>query len=566
MRNLPTSSRLRTSGLLGFIALVLSGGPWAPHGTQAAATPLRCDFDADGRSDLAIGVPGDNNGRGAVNVQYSPDGVLGVAAYFRQGLNLPGAASASSGAGSSLACGDFDGDGFADLAIGVPGASMSRGAVVVVYGSENGLVNSRNTYMTQDTIDLGTIAPAETGDRFGETLAAGDFDGDGKDDLAIGVPREGVAEPGPTPGGPAGDNVALVGMVHVVFGETALGLAGPAQSFSPFTAGACCFETSSALYGAALAVGDFNDDGVEDLAIGAPYADVNLGRGSIVEFTGAVHLLRGQAGTGLVLGGQLFLSEADVSASTKPRSHELFGWSLAAGQFDGQHGDDLAIGQPWEKLDGHFADHEPGYGAVRVALFDGAGLVQAHQFFTDSFGDGDRPGEGFGWAVAAGNFDGMHDDDLAIGVPLNVSAADKDKASSGAVVVILSDGVALGPAAQSFYPGDVADAVQTPPATEGTEYRFGRSLAAGDYQGDGVADLFIGVPGLTLSVQGIGGVEIRPGVAGVGLGPSLLLLTQDTFQPGQTWHASASTADLQFGFTDAAFSSSGEVMGYALGR
>jgi hypothetical protein len=565
MRNLPTSSPLRTSGLLGFIALVLSGGPWGPHATQAAATPLRCDFDADGRSDLAIGVPGDNNGRGGVNVQYSPDGALSVGAYLRQGLNLPGAASGASRAGASLACGDFDGDGFADLAIGVPGASMSRGAVVVVYGAENGLVNSRNTYMTQETIGLGTIAPAEPGDRFGETLAAGDFDGDGKDDLAIGVPREGVAEPGATPGGPAGDNVPLVGMVHVVFGETALGLAGPAQSFSPFTAGACCFEKSSALYGAALAVGDFNNDGVEDLAIGAPYADVNLGRGGIVEFTGAVHLLRGQAGTGLVLGGQLFLSEANVSASTGPRSHELFGWSLASGQFDGQHGDDLAIGQPREKLEGHFADHEPGYGAVRVALFDGAGLVWAHQLFTNEAFGGMRAGQGFGWAVAAGNFDGINDDDLAIGVPLNVSAEDKG-ASSGAVVVILSDGFALGPAAQSFYPGDVADAVQTPPATEGTEYRFGRSLAAGDYQGDGVADLFIGVPGLSLGVPGMGGVEIRPGVAGIGLGPSLLLLTQDTPQAEQTWHAAASTAGLQFGFTDAAFTSWGEMMGYALGR
>jgi hypothetical protein len=566
MHSLPTPSRLRTSGLLAIVALVLSGGPWTGRAAQAAASPLRCDFDADGRSDLAVGVPGDNNGRGGVNVQYSPDAVLGDGAYFRQGLNLPGTASASSRAGSALACGDFDGDAFADLAIGVPGNGMSRGAVVVVYGSEAGLVNSRNTLMTQDTIGLGTIAPAEPGDRFGETLAAGDFDGDGKDDLAIGVPREDVPEPGPTPGGPPGDNVRLVGMVHIVFGESALGLAGPAQSFSPFTAGACCFEKSSALYGAALAVGDFNDDDVEDLAIGAPYADVNLGRGGVVAFTGAVHVLRGEAGTGLVLDSQLFLSEADVSASTGPRKNELFGWSLAAGQFDGQHGDDLAIGQPWEKLEGQFKDHEPGYGAVRVAFFDGAGLVQAHQFFTDSFGDGDRPGEGFGWAVAAGNFDGMHDDDLAIGVPLNVSAADRGKASSGAVVVILSDGFALGPAAQSFYPGDVADAVQTPPAPEGVEYRFGRSLAVGDYQGDGVADLFIGVPGLTLSAPGIGGVEIRPGIAGVGLGPSLLLLTQDTFQAGQTWHASASTAGLEFGFTDPAFTSWGEVMGYALGR
>ena len=67
----------------------------------------------------------------------------------------------------------------------------------------------------------------------------------------------------------------------------------------------------------------------------------------------------------------------------------------------------------------------------------------------------------------------------------------------------------------------------------------GAALAAGDYQGDGVADLFIGVPALSLALHDVGGVEIRPGVAGVGLGsgPSYLLLHQGTSQPGQTWAA-----------------------------
>ena len=45
---------------------------------HAAAMPLRCDFDGDGRSDLAVGVPGDYQERGAVNVQYSTGGQLDV--------------------------------------------------------------------------------------------------------------------------------------------------------------------------------------------------------------------------------------------------------------------------------------------------------------------------------------------------------------------------------------------------------------------------------------------------------------------------------------------------------
>ena len=71
-------------GLLLAMGLALAPEAWG------AAVPLRCDFDGDGLSDLAVGVPGDNKGRGAVNVQYSPDGLLSGGAYFLRPLNVPG--------------------------------------------------------------------------------------------------------------------------------------------------------------------------------------------------------------------------------------------------------------------------------------------------------------------------------------------------------------------------------------------------------------------------------------------------------------------------------------------
>ena len=72
--------------------LGLSLGSVALTGSRAdaAAKPLRCDFDGDGKSDLAAGVPGDNKRRGAVNVQYSPEGLLEKGAYFLRPDNLPG--------------------------------------------------------------------------------------------------------------------------------------------------------------------------------------------------------------------------------------------------------------------------------------------------------------------------------------------------------------------------------------------------------------------------------------------------------------------------------------------
>jgi hypothetical protein len=432
--------------------LGLSFGSVALTGSRAdaAAKPMRCDFDGDGKSDLAAGVPGDNKRRGAVNVQYSPEGLLEKGAYYLRPTNLPGPSSSQNRLGSALACGDFDGDGFADLAIGVPGENGSSGAVVVVYGSTNGgLGNKHGTHLTQNNIGLGIIGPVEPGDRFGEALAAGDFNGDGRDDLAIGVPGESSPVPGGTPGGPLVD-VPSLGMVHVVFGS-AKGLVGPAQTFSPFTAGVCCFTVgtvpSGPHYGAALAVGDFDADGLEDLAIGAPFAGVLLGDGETVVLAGAVHILRGESGTGLVLTGQGYLHEALLTDRTAPRTFELFGLALAAGQFDGRRGDDLAIGAPYERLNDDFGGDFGfnGYGAVYVAYFDGAGFVPvASEVFLDfapgPVGDGLRDGDRFGWALAAGNFDGLRDDDLAIGIPGNHTTRTQGNGVSGAVYVLYSDG------------------------------------------------------------------------------------------------------------------------------
>ncbi len=98
----------------------------------------------------------------------------------------------------------------------------------------------------------------EPDDRFGEVLAAGDFDDDGCDDLAIGVPREDF------------DAGLSVGAVHVLYGSE-LGLTGDDDDF--FHQGLASINglaEAGDRFGAALAVGDFDDDGIDDLAIGSP--------------------------------------------------------------------------------------------------------------------------------------------------------------------------------------------------------------------------------------------------------------------------------------------------------
>jgi len=96
--------------------------------------------------------------------------------------------------GCALASGDFNGDNAADLAVGVPyedvRTTSNAGLVNVLYGSHDGLSAVGNQFWNQGS--PGIAGSPEAYDRFGRALAAGDFNGDGFDDLAIGVPGESI--------------------------------------------------------------------------------------------------------------------------------------------------------------------------------------------------------------------------------------------------------------------------------------------------------------------------------------------------------------------------------------
>src|SRR4051812_24459949 len=142
---------------------------------------------------------------------------------------------------------DFNGDGFADMPVGVPledfAGQIDAGAVNIIYGTASGLRASRDQFWTQNSASIKDLC--EAGDRFGSALAWGDFNGDGFDDLAIGVPNEDIG------------GFMDAGAVTVLYGS-ADGLSAAGNQFwSQNTAGILGTSDVGDQFGSTLAVGDF---------------------------------------------------------------------------------------------------------------------------------------------------------------------------------------------------------------------------------------------------------------------------------------------------------------------
>ncbi|MEU6737284.1 FG-GAP-like repeat-containing protein [Streptomyces physcomitrii] len=455
------TARRRRWGLCGAAVLVAgtvtgAGAASAAPADQArqlapAAVP---DFNGDGYGDLAVGVPAARVGgaaeAGQVVIHWGgPDGpTTGERTTVRQGAGgVPGTAEKGDRFGASVDAADVDGDGRTDLVVGSPGedhGAEGRGIVTVVWGGD-GALDGAST-LTKDVAPYG---------RLGASVIARDFDGDGAVDIAFDSHTEesgGLAYvPGPFGPGDA---------------------ARPAEKIVRLSMGGGV---------ARLAAGDFDGDGIQELAATASAMDVPIT--AVYDWrSGAPERLWGMANHGL---------------------------SVAAGDFDGDGLDDLAVGgcrvseQP-----GLCGEGESTGGRVHV-LYGARGTFGERTQTVDQNTPG-LPGDGntdddFGAALAAADTDGDGRAELAVGTPAKAIGSQR---AAGRVVLLHggADGLLdpTGTARAAFFHQDTHP---VPGNAEAGDV-FGTAVRLRDLNRDGAPELLIGSPGEN---EDSGGVWVLPG-------------------------------------------------------
>jgi hypothetical protein len=444
--------RARTLAATAAVAALTATGLTLPlAGSAAAATAPRFDFNGDGYADIAVGMPDatvDGKAKaGYVSVIFggaqSPSQSTGVISQAETGV--PGTPEAGDRFGSSLAAVDVNGDGVFELVVGASGESLTsdqlkdEGTITVLDGSG---WNVKGTTVARGTSEYSAI---------GSTITTGDYDGDGDTDLVYGENGEEHGAIRFRPGPLTADPVTPTTLRRYSMGG----------------------RTS------ALATGDFDGDGRDDLATTWRALD--------------------DSGT--------FITRWDDQAEPAQWwSDADRGSALTAADFDQDGTDDLAVGlvQPNPETETTHCEDRLGGAVLLLKGSKTAKFGTEHDCLTQSspeVGGAAEQGDDFGAALSAGDLNGDSRPELVVGVPGEDVGTVKD---AGGFVVM--NGTEKG-----LY-GGLARSQSTPnmPGTAEAGDRFGAQVAVGDYNRDGLWDTAVSAPGENAGDPRSGGVWFVP--------------------------------------------------------
>ncbi len=279
------------------------------------------DYDGNGITDLAIAAP--------YYILNGQEAVGRVYLFFGESIQqptstitMPGSAILINGAapgeltGFKMATADFDRDGLDDLVLGSPGSSKSgfpvSGAVYVVHGRNHSSWTSKPSLdlakATQDATSAAQVGVRaflglREDDRLGESVAAGDINGDGFPELFMGADHQDLI---PRPN----QTFLDVGAVHMIHGSKVLSSFGPVRLAQQPADIVFLGRSELDLYGDNILLFNWDGDsggagnlGTQDLWISAPYAEptptteVEDDRGLLTMIPGSFSFLENPVGT-----------------------------------------------------------------------------------------------------------------------------------------------------------------------------------------------------------------------------------------------------------------------------
>lgn len=470
------------------VASVTVIGSAEAQASSVCATRVASDFNGDGRADVAVGYGLQNSTVGGVQILYGQTGGLtGGETYISSSmLGALDPAGSFAGAGVAVQAGFFNGDCYADLAIGGGLAANGDREVVALYGSAAGLAVTGGRVLVETSFRAEELNHFAS---FGSALAAGDLNGDGYADLAIGDFGYGSESGG----------------VAIAYGS-ASGLSPThRQWFTQNTPGVPGANEAGDHFGWALTAADFNGDGRADLAIGAPGEDLS----STID-SGGVTVLHGSSAGLTATGSQMFTLHTPGIPRAYPPNNGVgfsnFGNSLAAGDITGDAKAELVVGAPQDS-----AAKEGFEGTVTVIKGSTSGLTAAGSAVWSQNSPG-VPGaaeldDDFGLSVSVGDFNGDGHADVAAGALEGIGSV----IHAGSVTVIYGASTGLvSTKAQAWSQNSSGIAGSAEP----NDF-FGSAVYAAKIRSTSRSDLVIGIPNEdTGSFTDDGAIEFLRGAAG----------------------------------------------------